>query len=397
MELTQPEKAGFSRQRLQRINSLLQSYVDRKTYAGFVSLVARHGKVVHFEKFGMQDIEAGKPMQLDTLFRIYSMSKPITSAAVMMLFEEGLFRLNDPLSLYLPAFKHVKVFIKKTESGLELADLKREITIRDLLTHTAGLSYGFDDKDYIDQLYQQRVWALVDQHPETTLEAWIREVACLPLVYQPGSAWRYSIAIDVLGLLVQVVSGIPFEQFLQERIFAPLGMVDTAFWVPPEKLERFSAVYEPSKEGGLKVIDEPHSSRYTRPPKAPSGGGGLVSTATDYFRFCQMLLNKGELDGVRLLGRKTVELMMMDHLPKDVHWDDPTGGFGLGGAVQLDIAASQMPGSVGKFTWGGLANTKFWIDPKEDLIGILMLQFIYPEMNTLDMDFNNAVYQGLVD
>jgi CubicO group peptidase (beta-lactamase class C family) len=353
---------------------------------------------VYSECFGMMDIEANKPMQFDTLFRIYSMTKPITSVAVMMLYEEGHFQLSDPISRFIPGFEDVKVLVKETESGLELANLEREITIWHLLTHTSGLSYGFDENDPVDKMCQKRIWRMLEQKPDTTLEQMVQELAWLPLAHQPGSAWRYSMATDVLGYLVQVVSGMPFGDFLKQRVFEPLGMVDTDFYVPQDKIERFAANYGPGEKGGLKVIDAPATSQFAKPTHHPSGGGGLVSTASDYVRFAQMLLNKGELDGVRLLGRKTIELMTMNHLPDEFRpFEDPSRGFGLGVGVLTDVARSQTLGSVGTYGWGGAANTIFWIDPQEELIGLLMLQFMPNNTYPVVPDFRVSVYQSIVD
>jgi CubicO group peptidase (beta-lactamase class C family) len=398
MNTVKPESMGFSSQRLGRINTVMQRYFDEKKLAGIVSLVARRGKLVHFEKCGMAEIETNQAMQLDTLFRIYSMTKPITSTAVLMLFEEGRFRLQDPVSDYIPDFKDLKVLDNTAGSGVTFVNTQRPITIRDLLTHTAGLSYGFDANVYIDQLYQKKVWAKLDKTPDMTLEEVIKLVASLPLAHQPGTAFRYSMATDVLGYLVQVVSGQPFDEFLKKNIFEPMGMPDTFFNVPPEKVERFSATYGPDKQTGLKVSDPAAKSHYLKPTRNPSGGGGLVSSTADYFRFSQMLLNRGELDGVRLLGRKTVEMMAQDHLPPGVDcFGNPHEGFGLGVSVIRNVAKSQMLGSVGNFGWGGAANTNFWIDPHEELIGILMLQYMPSDTYPVVVDFRNLVYQALVD
>lgn len=400
MKIVAPEELGFSHQRLARINTKMQRYVDENKLAGISTLIARRGKVVHFETFGMANIEAGQPMAEDTIFRIYSMTKPITSVAALMLLEESHFRLSDPVADYLPEFKAVKVLDKSDDNGVRLADPVRPMTIRDLFTHTAGLSYGFEEGFYVDQLYAQQVWQPADNNPTLTLAEWVGAIARMPLAYQPGTRYRYSVATDVLGYLVQVVSGMPFADFLQERIFAPLGMVDTFFTVPPEKLSRFATNYGPKTGGGLEVIDAPHNSRYTRPTQRPSGGGGLLSTSGDYLRFTQMLLNGGELDGVRLLGRKTVELMTTNNLPDGVYVDNNPAaglGFGLGVSVLLDLGKGQTLGSVGNYGWGGAANTNFWIDPKEELIGILMLQFMPSDTYPVIPDFRILAYQALVD
>ncbi len=396
MNLVQPEAVGFSSQRLARINTKLQRYIDDNKLAGITSLIARRGQIVHFEQFGMADIEAGTPMAADTIFRIYSMTKPITSVAALMLFEEGVLRLNDPVANYLPEFKETKVL---GQDG-KLVPMARPMTIRDLLTHTAGLSYGFDGNFGIDQLYSQHVWGPMAANPGPTLAEWIGSIARQPLYFQPGTRYLYSLATDVLGYLVQVAAGMPLDDFFQERIFAPLGMVDTFFAVPPAKLARFAANYGPQEGGGLKVTDVPADSKFARPAARFSGGGGLLSTTGDYLRFAQMLLNQGELDGVRLLGRKTVELMTTNHLADGVYVDnDPIRGlgFGLGVSVLLNLGKGQTLGSVGNYGWGGAANTNFWIDPQEELIGILMLQFMPSGTYPVIDDFRILTYQALVD
>jgi len=398
MDTITPEKAGLSSTRLSGINSIMQRYVDEEKLAGIITLVARRGEIVHVEKYGMMDIEGNKPMALDTIFRIYSMTKPITSAAVMMLYEEGRFHLGDPISRFIPGFKDVMVCAGETKSGLVLTDAEREISIWHLLTHTAGLSYGTDETSPVDALYRKRLWDVLEQNPDTTLEEMAQSLSTLPLVHQPGDAWHYSMATDVLGYLVQVISGMPFDAFLQQRIFQPLGMEDTDFYVPERKIGRFSATYGPGEDGGIKIVDAPASSTYAQPTKHPSGGGGLVSTVADYVRFAQMLLNKGTLDGERLLSRKTLELMTANHLPDGVHpFDDPTRGFGLGFGVRTWLAPSQIVGSVGSYGWGGAASTDFWVDPQEELIGLLMLQFMPSGHYPVSDDFRVQTYQAIVD
>lgn len=398
MKTSQFEKEGFSSARLNRISTVMQRYVDERKIAGTVTLIARHGNIVHFNSCGMADIENKMPMQLDTIFRIYSMTKPITSVAVLMLLEEGKIRLSDPISMYIPAFKKVKVLDETSGSGVRYVTPHREITILDLLTHTAGLSYGFDEDVYLDELYRKELWALVDNNPDLTLEACVQSVAQLPLAFHPGSRYRYSFATDVLGYLVQVISGLPFDKFFQQRIFSPLHMEDTDFYVPHEKVNRFSTIYGPDAQSGLKPTDAALTSRFTRPTNNPSGGSGLVSTAEDYFRFCQMLLNKGTYNGERILSRKAIELMTQNHLPEGIYpFDDKSSGFGLGVSILLDLGKSQCLGSIGSFGWGGAANTNFWIDPQEELIGILMLQYMPSDTYPIVPDFRNLTYQSLVD
>ena len=397
MELARPEELGFSAARLTRITAGLKGYVDRKQIAGIVAMVARRGRVVYFETTGTMGLDSSRAMRRDAIFRIYSMTKPITSAAAMILLEEGRFRLNDPLSLYLPMFKNMKVYAPRGGPDYDLVPARREITIRDLFIHTAGLSYGFDPNSYLDSLYRDKLQGILEKRSEMTLQEVVEEVAKLPLALHPGTAFRYSFSIDVLGYLIQVLSGKPFDTFLKDRLFEPVGMNDTGFWVPPEKLSRFTATISRNDQGEAFTFDDPATSPYTRPAKFLSGGGGLVSTAEDYLRFCQMLLNQGRAGNIRVLGRKTVELMFANHLTPDVPSYDPAFGFGLGGAVLLDPARAQRLGSVGSWLWGGAANTKFWIDPREELIGILMLQFMPNDLYPLETDFNNLVYQALVD
>ncbi|MDH4138691.1 MAG: beta-lactamase family protein [Anaerolineae bacterium] len=394
MKITAPEEFGFSPDRLKRIDAVMQRYVDQKTLAGIVTLVARRGGVVHFEKFGYQDVETSKPMELDTIFRIYSMTKPITSVALMMLFEHGLVRLTDPVTKFIPEFKKVKVFVNEGK----LADLEREITIHDLLTHTAGLSYGDDEDSPVDGLYREADLF----NGGITLEEMIRRIADLPLANQPGQVWRYSVATDVVGYLVEVISDMSLAEFFDEKIFRPLGMEDTAFSVPPDKIDRFATLYGKTEKSALDLIDMATGGDYFN-VRLHSGGHGLVSTTADYLRFAQLVLNKGELDGVCLLGPKTVELMTTNHLPPALmpiamgEEQMPGFGFGLGFSVMMDVAQSGMMGSVGLHGWGGWANTHFWVDPQEQLIGILMLQYVPSGTYPVTNDFRTLVYQALID
>jgi CubicO group peptidase (beta-lactamase class C family) len=395
MERCSPGEVGFSAERLERINIGMQRYIDQKLIAGIVTLVARRGRVVHFERFGMQDIEVPRPMELDTILRIYSMTKPITSVALMMLYEQSLFHLNDPVSKFIPEFKKTKVLV----ADGELADLTREITIRDLLTHTAGLSYG-DEEDFpVDELYRQADLFGAG----ITLEEMVHRLTGLPLVHQPGEVWRYSVATDVVGYLVEVISDMPFADFLDAKILQPLGMKNTAFFVPATKKERFAEVYGQTKKGHLEVLDVATAGDYSETVRLHSGGHGLVSTAADYLRFAQMVLNGGELDGVRLLGPKTVKLMTTNHLPPALlpiamgEEQMPGFGFGLGFSVLIDAAQAGIMASVGTHGWGGWASTMFWIDAQEQLIGILMLQYIPSGTYPIREDFRTLVYQALVD
>lgn len=398
INLVQPESVGVSSERLQRIKTIMQGYVERGEFAGTLTLVARRGRVVHLECTGWADMEAQKPIEPDTIFRIYSMTKIITSVAAMMLVEEGKLRLVDPVSRYIPAFKDIKVMMSLGGGGdYELVSPKREPTVHDLFTHTAGLSYGFVDLSSLDRLYNRDVWKSPETAPGRTLEQFVQDIARLPLAFHPGTAFRYSVATDVLGYLVQLTSGKPFEDFLQDHIFEPLGMVDTGFWAALDKAHRLAGVYGPKEGGGLKLLDPPAGGRFAKPTSLPSGGGGLVCTAEDYFRFGQMLLNQGEFNGVRLLGRKTVEWMLQNHLPEGLHpFDNPAEGFGLGGSVLLHPGLSHQIGSPGCFGWGGAANTRFWIDPAEELLCLLMTQFMPAWALPIVEDFGMAVYQALI-
>ena len=375
-----PEDVGVSTKRLKRIRSFLQGYYNSGEVSGFLTVVARRGKIVHFETIGMQDVENNKPVEPDTIFRIYSMSKPITSVAVMMLYEEGHFQLGTPVSRFIPEFKNMKVY---NADQTEILDAQKPITIKHLLMHTAGLTYGWGDKPVDERYKEAQIF-----ESGTTLADMVKKLGDIPLVHEPGERWTYGVSVDVLGYLVEVVSGMPFEEFLQTRLFKPLGMVDTAFSVPPEKVDRFAALYRHNRrENQMKRVGKDAPLANDEVSFFPSGGGGLVSTAADYMRFSQMLLNGGELDGVRILGKKTVELMRYPH------HDD---WFGLGFRVVTRKDPPNTLESVGNFSWGGAAATTFWIDPQEELIGLLMTQLLnnpYP----FQRQFKVLTYQALTE
>ena len=383
-----PEDVGMSTSRLGRIAPVMQGYVDNGKIPCALTMIAREGKLVHFEKFGMQDIAAAKPVEFDTIFRLYSMTKPITSVAVMMLYEEGHFQLTTPISEFVPAFKDMKVY---TEDGSAIVDADREVTIKHLLTHTAGLIYESNKDDHpIDQQYEDADLYGGD------LANMVNKLGGIPLLHQPGTAWKYGMSIDILGYLVGIVSGMPFETFLKTRIFEPLGMKDTGFSVRVENANRYSKVYEFGENGALQASEKVHAA--TGPLSFfHSGGGGLQSTAPDYLRFCQMVLNDGELEGVRLIGRKTAELIRMNHVPPDWLAPERTGcGFGLGFSVVTDVAETHTLGSVGTCSWGGMASTTFWIDPVEDLIGVFMTQLVGAD-SPFHAQFRVLTYQALTD
>ena len=392
MKLHPPDELGFSSERLRRVIKIMQQYVDDGKSAGIVTLVARWGAVVHLEKYGYQNLKENQSMELDTLFRIYSMTKPITSAALMMLYEKGLVRLDDPVDKYIPGFKSVKVL----EAGGRLVAPKRDITIHHLLTHTAGLSYGDQTDSLIDGLYKQANLDNVDH----TNEEVTRRIMEIPLRYHPGENWHYSYATDIIGYLIEILSGVPLSEFLKEQIFIPLGMADTFFRIPETKKHRLSELYGMTEDRFLDVIDTTVGGDFFT-VRRDGGGAGLVSTIADYFRFAQCMLNKGELDGVRLLGPRTIELMRTNHLPASmlpITMEEPWPGigFGLGFSVVLDVTQSDQRGSVGSHGWGGWASTHFWIDPVEEIIGILLLQFIPSRTYPIANDFRNIVYQSLI-
>lgn len=397
-----PESVGVSTERLERMHRGMQAFVDRHEAGGIVTLVAREGKAIDVHAVGFQDVESKKPMRADAIFRIASMSKPITSAAVMMLYEEGKLLLTDPVSKYIPSFKNQRVVSRAGAPATEA--VRSEITIRDLLTHRSGLSYGFLDAGPVGNAY--RGAGVSDGLTVTagTIGENIDRLAAAPLLSQPGTEWHYSLSTDVLGRLVEVVAGMPFDVFLRERIFKPLGMTDTSFDVPDAKWPRFATVYSPDGSGGIRPMRDPEAfgntamspvAYYKSPKRYFSGGAGLTSTVHDYARFAQMLLNGGTLDGVRLLGPKTVELMATSHTA-----DLPSGGllgtggqFGLGFRVTVDLGASQTLGSTGIYGWSGIYGTNFWVDPKERLIAVMMVQR-YPG-STAAASFQVLLYQAL--
>lgn len=402
MNIVVPEEVGFSSDRLVRISDLMQRYVDEGKLAGAVTMLAREGDVFHFEPFGLTDIAKGSAVEKDSIFRIYSMTKPITSVAVMMLYEEGHFSLDDPVGRFIPELGRMKVYDGMGERGMRLVEQERPITIRHLLTHTSGLSMGSHQDSPVEELYRQS--DMMDPHG--TLPEMVKKLSGLPLLTQPGAKWRYSRATDVLGYLVEVVSGQPFDQFLQERILGPLGMVDTAFYVAEEKLDRLATVYGPKADGSIEALDNTFVSKFRAPHTLFSGGGGLTSTAADYMRFSQMLCNMGELDDVRILGPKTIEMMTSNHLPEELkpfavgqsNASDTRGcGFGLGFRVVMDIAEHGILGSEGIYSWGGAASTIFWVDPEEDLVGILLTQMMPSSTYPLRREFQIATYQALVE
>ncbi|HKQ12139.1 MAG TPA: serine hydrolase domain-containing protein [Steroidobacteraceae bacterium] len=364
-----PESVGMSTQRLGKLKSEMQALVDRNQLPGVVTMVAKDGKVVEFEVAGKRDVESGAPLTKDAIFRIYSMSKPITGVAMMMLFEEGKWQLNDPVSKHIPEFANLKVAKVNPQTGaVTQVAPDHPMTMRELMSHSGGLTYGVFGSTPVDKMYTDV--NVLDR--DATLQAMIDKLGKIPLLHQPGERWHYSVSVDVQGYLVEKLSGQPFAEFLKQRIFDPLGMKDTAFYVPAEKLNRFVSFYTYDKD--RKFISHPGIPDFSKPPGAPSGGGGLVSTAMDYMRFCQMLMNGGELDGHRLLSPLSVQLMRSNVLPANARTMSPGTGFGLDFAVVEDPVAAGGYGGEGTFYWGGYAGTWFWIDPVYKMIVVGMIQ-----------------------
>jgi CubicO group peptidase (beta-lactamase class C family) len=365
-----PESVGVSADRLRRLNAGLKRYVDEGRIAGLVQLLARHGKIVHFTTAGKKDVSASEPIQKDSIFRIYSMTKPVTGVAMMMLYEEGKWRLDDPVSRFVPEFANLKVHAGQNPDGTaKLEDARRGMTMRELMTHSAGLAYGLGNVNPVDRMYRE-TRVLDNTRP---LSEMIQGLGKLPLLAQPGTRWAYSIAVDVQGHIVEKLSGQTLGDFFQTRIFQPLGMKDTGFYVPKEKIARLAKVHSDGQEGKLQGPEDRGDA--TVPPKGPSGGGGLFSTAEDYARFCQMLLDGGQFNGTRLLAPRTVEMMRTNHLSKEATATMQAGrGFGLDVAVVMDSPAAGEASPEGSYYWLGIAGTWFWIDPKTDLFFVGMMQ-----------------------
>ena len=402
-----PAEVGFDARRLARIDAHFKRYVDDGRLAGWQVLVGRHGKVAHLSEYGLRDREASLPIERDTIFRIYSMTKPITSVAAMMLFEEGAFELTTPVSHFIPAFDQARVYVRGSAQNPLTVPVTEPVRIWHLLTHTAGLTYGFHHAHAVDEAYRSRGYEL-DVPAGVDLAEACDVWAGLPLLFQPGAEWNYSHATDVLGRVVEVASGQSLDDFFRERILGPLGMVDTRFWVPEADHDRLAALY--AMAPGL-----PGPVRYDvlggvalAEPTLLSGGGGLVSTIADYHRFAEMLRLGGELDGRRLLGARTVRYMAQNHLPGGLDLErfgrplfaETTFsgvGFGLGFSVLLDPAANRTLGNRGEFGWGGAASTAFWVDPIDELVAIFMTQLVPSSTYPIRSELRQLVYQALVD
>ncbi len=405
-----PAAVGFDAVRLERITShLSKSYIDPGKVVGCQVLVARRGQVAYLKSFGDMDRERAQAMRDDTIFRIYSMTKPITSVALMQLYEQGLFQLNDPVHRVIPAWRDLQEYVSGEGAAMETRSVQEPITFRHLLTHTSGLTYGgsfalLTTDHPVDRMYGTLG---ICRDPSETLQSFVQKLSRAPLRYTPGKHWMYSYATDVCGYLVEVLSGKRFDHYLQDHIFDPLWMKDTSFAVPAAKASRFAACYQREPDKSLTLIDDPLKSAYSTTPKFFAGGSGLTSTTADYYRFCEMLRRGGELDGQRILGARTLKLMTMNHLPGSV---DLTKlalgsfaetaysgvGFGLGFATTLsEVTAGAFGG--GDYFWGGLASTLFWIDPKEDLIVIFMAQLIPSATFNFRGQLKNIIYSAMVD
>ncbi|MEO5862204.1 MAG: serine hydrolase domain-containing protein [Burkholderiales bacterium] len=393
-----PDSVGISSERLKRLDATLQKIIDDKELPGMTVMIARKGNVVYQKSFGFQDREQAVPMTNESIFRIYSMTKPIVSVAAMMLVEEGKLNLAEPISKYIPEFKNMQVGIDSVDANgnasFSTVAAKRQITVQDLLRHTSGLTYGapLNDKTTVQKMYKEAGIGLSAE----SLGDFVKALAKLPLAYEPGSTYEYSHSTDVLGRVVEVASGKSLDEFLRERILVPLKMRDTLFILPSNKLNRL-AEPQPNQETGakLELLD------FTKPTRFFAGGHGLVSTAGDYLRFCQMLLNRGELEGARILGPRTVAYMASNHVGPAIGvgtvWNPGNGyGFGLGFAVRKEAGLAEWPGSVGDYFWGGYAGTYFWIDPKEQLTVTYMSQEVN-RRNHYRMLVRDLVYQSLID
>jgi CubicO group peptidase (beta-lactamase class C family) len=402
---TNPAAAGFDAARLNRISThLYENYVATGKIVGCQALVARHGHVAYFNSFGCADRERNEPMRDDTIFRIYSMTKPITSVALMTLYEQGHFQLNDPVSRFLPSWKDQKVWVSGDGDDMQLKAPDQPMTFRHVLSHTGGLTYGAGNHP-VDKVYQKLG---VNRDRSESLGSFVEKLAKVPLRYEPGTRWMYSLSTDVCGALVEAISRMPFDRYLRLNVFEPLGMVDTAFHVPPEKQARFAANYQREPDKTLRLIDDPQgASQYLRKPLFFSGGGGLVSTTADYLRFCEMLRRGGELDGKRILGSRTIDLMRKNHLAggKDLasmalgafsETAYEGVGFGLGFASTLgEVEAGTL--GAGDYYWGGAASTIFWVDPKEDLEVIFMTQLMPSATFNFRGQLKNIIYSAIVD
>ena len=398
-----PEDVGLSTPRLARIVPWMRHWVEAGKVPGLLIAIVRDDRLAWLETCGYRDVETQRAVEPDTIYRIYSMTKPITTVAALMLYEEGRFQLDDPVAKFIPAFADTRVFASGDAESFTTVPIERPVTVHDLMIHTSGLTYGFQHEHAVDALYRKhRVEFNANVGPLAEL---VEATAAEPLVFQPGTRWNYGVSTDVLGRLVEIWSGMALDTFFAERIFAPLGMCDTGFRVPEGRGDRLASNYAVSDDGGLARVDAASGSRFLEPAVTLSGGGGLVSTAADYLRFMRMLRARGALDGNRILARKSVELMTTNHLPGDLadmgrprFAEMPFAGvgFGLGVSVLLDPARARILGSPGEYAWGGMASTAFWVDPAEDLIVLLLTQLMPSSAYPLRRELRVLTYQALL-
>ena len=403
MTVVKPESAGFSSERLERLHSLMQQTVDQKQLPGAVTILARHGKVLDYRVYGVKDVASSAPLTKDAIFRAFSMTKPITAVAMLQLYEQGKWLPSDPISKFVPEFEHLKVFRGVDAAGnMILEDPVHAPTMAELMTHTAGFTYGFFGSTLVDKEYQK-----ANLFQAKSSQEFIEKLAKLPLTYQPGTRWSYSVSMDVQGYIIEKLSGQPLPDYMQEHIFKPLGMKDTAFYVPAEKRSRFVTMYRGNEKGEMVPADTSTGGDYAAQPGMASGGGGSVSTAEDYYRFASMLANGGELNGVRILAPSSVQLMSTNHLAPHlltgefgigVHNMRPGFGYGYNCAVEYDPQLANLPDGRGTFFWDGAAGTWFWIDPTNDVLFVAMIQRLWgPGMPMVEYQSRSAVYQALLN
>ena len=397
---------GMSSRRLGLMDDHIErNYIDTGKFTGSLVGIYRKGRLVHYSTMGLMDRERKKPVEWDTVFRIFSMTKPVTSVALMMLFEKGLIQLDDPVYRYIPSFRKLEVYVSGVDGSFETRPPDRSLTIKDLLSHQSGFTYDFLKENEIDAAYSSRGIGSVSQKDLASL---IDSLSDLPLLFSPGDRWNYSVSTDVCGHLVELISGQSLDTFFYENIFEPLGMSDTGFYVRAVDIPRFSANYLYNLNGLPKLLDDPLKSRFIKRPSFLSGGGGLVSTAEDYLAFCKMILGGGELNGNRILSRKTIDLMSANHLTGGVdlaevasgRWSETSYqgmGFGLGFSVVKDPSMTLVPGSVGELAWGGMANTAFWIDPLEDMAVVFMTQLVPSGIYNIRRELRTLVYSAIED
>jgi len=405
LTIVKPETVGFSSERLENLHALMQRTVDQKQIAGIVTILARHGKVVEYRTYGQRDMASGAPMTKDVIFRDFSMTKPVTGVAMMILYEQGKWLPSDPIAKFIPEFAHLKVYKGTGADGkMILVDPDHAPTMRELMTHTAGFTYGFFGDTPVDKMYREE-----NLLASKNLQEFVEKLSRIPLLYQPGKGWTYSMSMDIEGYIVEKLSGQSLPDFMRDRIYQPLGMRDAGFFVSAEKRNRFTTLYRTGPNGEL-IADASASRRsgdYDVQPPMPSGGGGMVSTAEDYYRFAQMLANGGELDGKRILSPATVKLMASNHVPAELLTGQfgigyqvmrPGFGYGYNGAVVFDPLEANLPDGKGEFFWDGAAGTWFWVDPTNDVVFIGMIQrMLGPASPNLEYESRSAVYGALVD